>query len=234
VQDKTSATHSGSSPSLATGGKARKTSLFRRHSFNLGKEKSATPVGAEGDSSSATRESSAATTSAWYDGDVESEGQRSSATADDTMGGSFSDSEGGFHQQVPLRSRIRGLFGSFGKGRKRVQRTASKKPSPQENEDIATATCRRQPLRPQMSLDSARQRRDKEDQNALLKASLGEFTRQIESLSAKSEPEELATGSQNGHQSRRDNDTLMTSGTPSFYTVSLEQSYHFSLGHVLS
>ena len=87
---------------------ARKTGLARRHSFNnlAAQEKSPEP------GSSYHRES-------LYDGDVDSSdtGPRNSAVYDDC-----SDTESNVS---PFRSRIRGLFGSFGKGKKAVSRMHS-------------------------------------------------------------------------------------------------------------
>ncbi len=151
----------------------RKTSLFRRHSFNVAKDKQASASASSNNlDSSPARESSS---SGWYEADIESEGgQRSNAAFDEAH--SFSDSEGGATHQLPLRSRIRGLFGSFGKGRKKVHRSNSKRREHQ-------VLCQ------QVSVNSTCS--DVTDGGPMLKATLGEFTRQIESLSAKSEQEEL-------------------------------------------
>jgi len=86
----------------------KKNGIVRRHSFNnlAAKEKSPEP------NSSYGRES-------FYDGDVDSSdpSTRNSAVYDDG-----SDTEGNLS---PFRSRIRGLFGSFGKGKKAVSRMHS-------------------------------------------------------------------------------------------------------------
>ena len=86
----------------------KKTGIVRRHSFNnlAAKEKSPEP------GSSYRRES-------FYDGDIDSSdtGTRNSAMFEDC-----SDTEGNLS---PFRSRIRGLFGSFGKGKKAVSRMHS-------------------------------------------------------------------------------------------------------------
>ena len=86
----------------------KKSGIVRRHSFNnlAAKEKSPDP------GSSYRRES-------FYDGDIDSSdtGTRNSAMFEDC-----SDTEGNLS---PFRSRIRGLFGSFGKGKKAVSRMHS-------------------------------------------------------------------------------------------------------------
>ena len=86
----------------------KKNGIVRRHSFNnlAAKEKSPEPNNSYG------RES-------FYDGDVDSSdpSTRNSAVYDDG-----SDTEGNLS---PFRSRIRGLFGSFGKGKKAVSRMHS-------------------------------------------------------------------------------------------------------------
>ena len=91
----------------------KKSGIIRRHSFNnlAAKEKSPEP------SSSLRRES-------LYDGDIDSSdpSTRNSAVFDDC-----SDTES--HQTSPFRSRIRGLFGSFGKGKKAVSRIHSEERS---------------------------------------------------------------------------------------------------------
>ena len=85
--------------------KERKTSIIRRHSFNnlASKEKSPT-------SSDVNKRESMYL----YDGDIDSSeggsGNRNSSTFDDA-----SDNEGNFS---PFKNRIRGIFGSFGKGKK--------------------------------------------------------------------------------------------------------------------
>jgi len=97
----------------------KKPGLFRRHSFSLSnKEKSPAP---STESSSSSHRGS----SLWYDGDVDSasESVRHSGAYED---GSFSDSEGGFS---PIKSRLRGLLGSFGKGKKKPGKTSPRKKS---------------------------------------------------------------------------------------------------------
>ena len=149
--------------SKATGTKPKKTSLFRRHSFSLvssgssvaaaSSNKEASPSSAattESSSSSSQRESGL-----WYEGDIESDAQARISAYDDTY--SFSDSEGGFG--VPLRNKLKGLWGSFGKGKRKVQRQNSiSKKKEEVNSDA-------------QSINSP-----------MLKATLGEFTRQIENL----------------------------------------------------
>jgi len=91
----------------------KKTSIVRRHSFNnLGvQEKS--PVLSD------TSTSYKGEPILLYDGDIDSSesGNRNSAVYDD-----ISDTEG---NHSPFRNRIRGLFGSFGKGKKNVCRLHS-------------------------------------------------------------------------------------------------------------
>ena len=90
----------------------RKTSLFRRHSFNQSfKEKTSEQQSRLADTN---RDSSV-----WGESDVDS--ARSSAIYDDSA---FSDSEGGFS---PLKNRIRGLLGSFGKGKKKLNKSPKKR-----------------------------------------------------------------------------------------------------------
>ena len=90
--------------------KLRKTSLFRRHSFNqTHKDKPQ----AKPESFDSQRDSSV-----WSDADS----ARSSAIYDDCA---FSDSEGSFS---PLKNRIRGLLGSFGKGKKKLTKSPKKRP----------------------------------------------------------------------------------------------------------
>ena len=147
----------------ATGAKPKKTSLFRRHSFSLvasgasvaaaSSNKEASPPSAattESSTSSSQRESGL-----WYEGDVESDAPARISAYDDTY--SYSDSEGGFG--VPLRNKLKGLLGSFGKGKRRVQRQNSlSKKRDELNRDAHS------------------------NGSPILKATLGEFTRQIENL----------------------------------------------------
>eukprot|EP00094_Tigriopus_californicus_P002411 TCALIF_02329-PA protein Name:"Similar to Fgd6 FYVE, RhoGEF and PH domain-containing protein 6 (Mus musculus)" AED:0.05 eAED:0.05 QI:118/0.55/0.5/1/1/0.9/10/547/2858 len=142
--------------------KGRKTSLFRRHSFSLiaNKEKSpASECSSTLDSGSSRQGSS----TLWYEGDLESDaGQKSSGHLYDESH-SYSDSEGGF---LPLRHRLRGLLGSFGKGKKKIPRSGSGK------------------RRIRVEHIGSIEVKHAHDQNSpVLKAQLGEFTRQIESLS---------------------------------------------------
>jgi hypothetical protein len=151
-----------------TGTRPKKTSLFRRHSFSLiasssstnssNKEKSPASSTGPAELTSSHRESGL-----WYDGDVESDAggvqhSRNSGVYDDAY--SFSDSEGGF---LPLRNRLRGLLGSFGKGKRKVQRQGSLS---KKKEQIAAATVETR----------------NGTSSPILKATLGEFTRQIENL----------------------------------------------------
>ena len=179
----------------------------------------------------------------WYDGDVESEGGQRSSCGGGVSGAafdeahSFSDSEGGggsgFHQ-LPLRSRIRGLFGSFGKGRKKVQRSGSKRRAATEAIGVSGD---HQPLRLQASLDSALISAPSPypssapvlpDGGPILKATLGEFTRQIESLSAKSEEvdDQGATPSTSSLLLSRQNSsaTNQSSGATTYYTAQVSVS----------
>ncbi len=187
----------GASSAVSTGTRPKKTSLFRRHSFSLiassssassiGKEKSPSTGPLDSSSSSSQRESSL-----WYDGDVDSDagnGHGSGAVAAaaaaallhsgggrphgvfDEATYSFSDSEGGFQ---PLRNRLRGLLGSFGKGKRKVQRQGS---------------LTRQKDLPSPALATGD---PSSNSSPILKATLGEFTRQIESL-ARSEAEANAS-----------------------------------------
>ena len=90
--------------------KEKKTGIIRRHSFNnlASKERSPPPVTNRELSNSYKRESMYL-----YDGDIDSSegGNRNSSAFDDT-----SDTEGNFTS--PFKNRIRGIFGSFGKGKK--------------------------------------------------------------------------------------------------------------------
>ena len=140
-----------------TGTKPKKTSLFRRHSFSLvasgatssNKETTPTSTTTESSTSTSQRESGL-----WYEGDVESDAARIN-TFDDTY--SYSDSEGGFGG--PLRNRLKGLLGSFGKGKRKVHRQNSLSKKKEEvNKDAHTGS------------------------SPILKATLGEFTKQIENL----------------------------------------------------
>ena len=85
--------------------KKRKNSIIRRHSFNnLASKERSPPV---------SREASKRESMYLYDGDIDSSegGNRNSSVYEDA-----SDTEGNFTS--PLKNRIRGLFGSFGKGKK--------------------------------------------------------------------------------------------------------------------
>ena len=92
----------------------KKTGIVRRHSFNNLALKEKSPISSVESSHSYKRESMLL-----YDGDIDSSesGNRNSAVFDDN-----SDTEGNYS---PFRSRIRGLFGSFGKGKKNVCRMHS-------------------------------------------------------------------------------------------------------------
>ena len=104
----------------------------------------------ESSTSSSQRESGL-----WYEGDVESDAPARISTYDDTY--SYSDSEGGFG--VPLRNKLKGLLGSFGKGKLKVQRQNSLSKKKDEVNSEAHSSS-----------------------SPILKATLGEFTRQIENL----------------------------------------------------
>ena len=105
----------------ATTNNGRKTSLFRRHSFNhnykAGKdtkvETAATCEVLPGDRDN----------SLWGESDVES--ARSSAVYDDYA---YSDSEGGSFS--PLKNKIRVLLGSFGKGKRKLGKSPKRKTEP--------------------------------------------------------------------------------------------------------
>ena len=86
--------------------KERKTSIIRRHSFNNLASKERSPP--------STREAAKRDSMYLYDGDIDSSegGNRTSSVYEDC-----SDNEANFSVS-PLKSRIRGLFGSFGKGKK--------------------------------------------------------------------------------------------------------------------
>jgi len=92
----------------------KKTSIVRRHSFNNMAAKEKSPISSMESSQSYKRESMLL-----YDGDIDSSesGNRNSGVLDDG-----SDTEGNYS---PFRSRIRGIFGSFGKGKKNVCRMHS-------------------------------------------------------------------------------------------------------------
>ena len=86
----------------------KKTGIIRRHSFNnLASKEKSPPVSSKEESHSYKRESMYL-----YDGDIDSSegGNRNSSTFEDA-----SDTEGNFS---PFKNRIRGIFGSFGKGKK--------------------------------------------------------------------------------------------------------------------
>jgi len=92
----------------------KKTSVVRRHSFNnLALKEKSTSLSVE------TSQSYKPESILLYDGDIDSSesGNRNSAVFEDT-----SDTEGNYS---PFRSRIRGIFGSFGKGKKNVCRMHS-------------------------------------------------------------------------------------------------------------
>ena len=127
--------------------------LLRRHSFSLIGTKENCP--APSDSSSV-----------WYNDDEHAVHHKKQHAAFDENG--FSDSEGGFQ---PFKNRLRGLFGSFGKGKRRP------------------AVKRRVDHSADSALEIAKV------ESPMLKATLGEFTRQIESLSAQNENEPPASSS---------------------------------------
>ena len=108
----------------------------------------------ESSTSSSQRESGL-----WYEGDVESDAPARISTYDDTY--SYSDSEGGFG--VPLRNKLKGLLGSFGKGKLKVQRQNSLQNSLSKKKDEVNSEAH-------------------SSSSPILKATLGEFTRQIENL----------------------------------------------------
>ena len=86
----------------------KKTGIIRRHSFNnLASKEKSPPMSSKEESHSYKRESMYL-----YDGDIDSSegGNRNSSTFEDA-----SDTEGNFS---PFKNRIRGIFGSFGKGKK--------------------------------------------------------------------------------------------------------------------
>ena len=183
--------------------KPKKTSLFRRHSFNLannnddrdGKDKSPP-------STSSTYNLDTSN----YDGDSERSNNNNNNKIDEAY--SYSDSEGGINnnnnfQAFPLRNRIRGLFGSFGKGgrSRKVQRSGSQNNKKQH-----------QPLRQHLSADPT-------TNSPVLKATLGEFTRQIESLSAKSEEPLMSN-----NYSRQISEPIYTPNNPTYYTAHVTTS----------
>lgn len=92
----------------------RKTSLFRRHSFNQSFKEKGNSSEQQARLTDSNRDSSV-----WGESDIDS--ARSSAIYDDSA---FSDSEGGFS---PLKNRIRGLLGSFGKGKKKLNKSPKKR-----------------------------------------------------------------------------------------------------------
>ena len=160
---------------------------------NANKERSpaANSMDSAASSSAATQRESSS--SVWYEADVESDmGQRSSSICGDD-GYSFSDSEGGFQ---PLRNRLRGLLGSFGKGKKRVHRAGKKK---LHNEGLGGGS--------EIDIKSIK---NQEQTSPILKATLGEFTRQIENLSARSEPEHLCVSKQSSVNSNNNGPTYYT------------------------
>ena len=110
-------------PEPLTDLKLRKTSLFRRHSFNqTHKDKPSASPAAEGrpETSAADRQQRDLA-AGWSD----AESARSSVAYDDCA---YSDSEGGSFS--PLKNRIRGLLGSFGKGKKKLTKSSPRKRPP--------------------------------------------------------------------------------------------------------
>ena len=95
---------------------SRKTSLFRRHSFNHSYKDKSQPKAAAEPTAADGRDSAV-----WGESDADS--ARNSAAYDDYA--AFSDTEGSFS---PLKNRIRGLLGSFGKGKKKLGKTPKRKP----------------------------------------------------------------------------------------------------------
>ena len=134
------------------GTRPKKTSLFRRHSFNLQLNKEKSPA-------SSIDEETQDSSSLWYEADIDSDVGRPNLDNDCY---SYSDSEGGFQ---PLRSRLRGLLGSFGKGtnqqhhKKKLSRSSTAHPTITTNK---------------------KKEKDKIDD---FNETIGEFTRQIENLS---------------------------------------------------
>ena len=137
----------------------RKTSLFRRHSFNHVKDKAKAGGGGESSSELAGRDCSSSGV-VWGGGessDIDS--ARSSAIYEDAA---FSDSEGSFS---PLKNRIRGLLGSFGKGKKKLTK------SPRGKKE--TPVIMREPG-------------GDESDTATASLSIGQFTELVKSLPANS------------------------------------------------
>ena len=110
--------HSGLSGTPTTAANGRKTSLFRRHSFNHNYKS-----GKEVKTEQATANTVERDISVWGESDAES--ARSSAVYDDYA---YSDSEGGSFS--PLKNKIRVLLGSFGKGKRKLGKSPKRKTEP--------------------------------------------------------------------------------------------------------
>jgi hypothetical protein len=117
-----------STSSAQASNSGRKTSLFRRHSFNHN-YKSGKEVNKPSEASTSNAASIVLPgnhdrdASLWGESDVES--ARSSAVFDDYA---YSDSEGGSFS--PLKNKIRVLLGSFGKGKRKLGKSPKRKTEP--------------------------------------------------------------------------------------------------------
>ncbi|XP_040566284.1 uncharacterized protein [Lepeophtheirus salmonis] len=158
--------------------------LFRRHSFNLQHNNNNAPASSSSNQHSNQKESNGHNTN-WYD-------EENHQDHDASGGGGYSDSEGG-----GIRRRIRGLFGSFGKGGNSSSTTGnsnsgstssvfytgnSSTAGHKKNEDLGSKAG-------DPSLLS------KFNSSELFSQTVGEFTRRIESLNRPPEDENQSKSS---------------------------------------